>query len=313
MNASLKTAGICIAIGVVLSVAPSWLTETLRSAVHDGLHPGHASLVFVRDSADTWQQGLGFADPSDSKLATLESELDEWKLRYRRLQAEMLVQQTELQQLKKSAANPWVAAEKFDPLVVSRLAECRVLGHDLAKTWKQGKLLNHGSDRGLAESDIVLRSDDTLIDQSEDIQLTSGDPVYAGRTIVGEIAQVGRWTSTIRPITDSKYVALVQIVHRESGGLVESANGFLEGTGEELCRIKEVNSSETVHVGDAVFSAKQDSLTPQPMFYGTIERAELSENSLTWDIWIRPATQTEDLSTVTVLRRELNPLRMSAQ
>jgi len=313
MNKSLKTAGICVAVGVVLSVSPSWLTETLRSAVRDSIRPGHASLVFVQESAKSWLQRLGFADPSDLKLTNLEAELDEWKLRYRRLQSELIAQQSRLKQLEKSASNPWPTAEKFDPLVISRLAECRVLGHDLAKNWRQGKLLNHGLDEGLAESDLVLKSSDTLIDQSEHIQLAAGDPVYAGRTVVGEISQVGQWTSTIRPVTDANYVAFVQIVHQANGDSAVSAHGFLEGTGEELCRIKDVQATEYVHIGDPVYSAKQDSLTPQPMFYGTVERAKLDENSLTWDIWVRPALQPDELATVTVLRRELNPLRMSAQ
>ena len=97
---------------------------------------------------------------------------------------------------------------------------------------------------------------------------------------------------------------------RDHPGLATGARGVLCGTGEDLCRLKWIASTEPVNVGDEVYTDAQASSLPQPMYYGKVVRAEAGLTH--WEIWVEPATTGHDVQTVQVLRRRLNPLRVVA-
>ncbi|MBM82194.1 MAG: hypothetical protein CMJ78_16630 [Planctomycetaceae bacterium] len=313
MNTStIKAAAICSLAGVLFVLAPSWLAELLRGLARDALKPGQQSVVALVDSASEWREELGWVDEKEQRIEQLEAMLQANNDHFRKHQVKWLQERQRYLELKSTQAKSLMVLEKrTEPLVVTTAVTCRVLGRELAGDWRSGKLLNRGQDSGLAESDIVLRSDAPLVDQGTGLE--SGDPVYAGRTIIGEIAEVGRWTSTVRLVTDPEYVATVRVIRESPSGLNAAGEGFIEGTGKELCRVTNVASTANVQVGDLVFSDYRNDPDSQSMFFGVVERAELPENSQTWEIWVRPAGNIERLTSVNVLRREVNPLRMMAQ
>ena len=60
--------------------------------------------------------------------------------------------------------------------------------------------------------------------------LAAGDAVYAGRIVIGKIAEVGRFSSTLRLVTDSGYSGRARLARRTSQGLVFGAEGTLRAT-----------------------------------------------------------------------------------
>ncbi len=199
------------------------------------------------------------------------------------------------------------------PLVIPQLIEARVLGEESAALWRARKLLSAGANGGIAESALVLDDTRPLVDLGDDAQLSTGDAAYAGRIVIGKIAEVGRYSSTLRLVTDPAYTGHARLARRTSRGLVHGAEGTLVGDGSELCRLKHV--SDPVNPGDEVFTGGTDGLVPWPMYYGTVVRAELEPGASEWSVWVEPAVikaVSERLETVVIQRRALNSDRILA-
>jgi cell shape-determining protein MreC len=198
----------------------------------------------------------------------------------------------------------------FPPLVKARLVEARILGEETSSLWRGRKLLSAGAVNEIAESALVLDDARPLVDLGSDALLAEGDAVYAGRTVIGKIAEVGRFTSTLRLVTDAAYSGRARLARRTSRGLVFGAEGTLIGDGTDLCRLKYM--TDPVNVDDEVFTGGADGLIPYPMYYGKVVRAELEAGANEWSVWVRPAASDERLESVLILRRAVNPERIVA-
>jgi cell shape-determining protein MreC len=64
-------------------------------------------------------------------------------------------------------------------------------------------------------------------------------------------------------------------------------------------------------VGDGVYTSATSAALPEPMFYGTIIKAELDETAREWTIEIEPAVKPEKLRSVAILKQSINPVRIS--
>ena len=201
------------------------------------------------------------------------------------------------------------ASEPVPPLVLPRLIEARVLGEETAALWRARKLLAAGAADQIAESALVLDDSRPLVDLGQDAGVSPGDAAYAGRIVVGKIAEVGFYSSTLRLVTDPAYKGLARLARRTSRGLVLGPEGTVVGDGSELCRLKHI--AEPVNVGDEVFTGGTDGAVPARMYYGKVVRAELEPGAREWSVWVRPAA-TEGLESVLILRRALNPDRVLA-
>ena len=113
--------------------------------------------------------------------------------------------------------------------------------------------LDVGANDGIAESALVLEGTQPLVDLGSDADVSPGDAVYAGRIVIGKIAEVGRYSSTLRLVTDPGYSGRARLARRnDRGALVFGAEGTLTADGSELCRLKHI--TDPVNVGDEVFT-----------------------------------------------------------
>ncbi len=202
------------------------------------------------------------------------------------------------------------AGTSFALLVRPQLVEARVLGEESATAWRGAKFLSVGARGGIAESALVLDDARPLIDLGRDADLSEGDAVCAGRIVIGKVAEVGRYSSTLRLVTDPAYTGRARLVRRTSQGLVFGAEGTLAGDGSELCRLKHI--ADPVNVGDEVFTGGTDGVAPLPMYYGRVVRAELPPGAGEWSVWVKPAAADEPLDAVLILRRAINAERLAA-
>ncbi|MEX0714994.1 MAG: rod shape-determining protein MreC [Planctomycetaceae bacterium] len=230
--------------------------------------------------------------------------------RIRALEAEVARLRDELdrRQGDEAAAFP---ARPGEPLVVPDLLAATVLGEEAATLWRAGKLLDRGTAAGVSESSLVLDAEGPLVDQGQDSGLEAGQPVFAGRTVLGRIARVGHWTSTLQLVTDPQYRGLARIVRRSERGVAYGPQGILEGDGGELCRLKFVDATAAVAIGDEVYTDDLEGLLPEPAYYGRIVAAELKPGAAHWEVRVEPAGPPREPREVHVLRRVANPARFA--
>jgi cell shape-determining protein MreC len=162
------------------------------------------------------------------------------------------------------------------------------------------QFLGAGRSQGLAESDVVLDESLPHLDRGSEAGVEPELDVLIGRCVVGRIASVGRWTSALEPITDARYRGLAQIIRPSDQGGSFGAEGILVGQGTELLKLSEVPTTQSVRVGDEVYTSDRDRRFPVPLYYGRVVRVQ--EAGRNWDISVRPAVRVSDLKTVAVLK-----------
>jgi cell shape-determining protein MreC len=156
----------------------------------------------------------------------------------------------------------------------------------------------------------VLASRLPLIDVGQPQVLQPEDTVLCGRTVLGKVHTVGRWTSTFLPITDAEYRGRAQLVRETPAGPAWHAAGMLRGDGRQ-CQLDGVSVEESVRVGDLVYTAERDGVLPEPMYYGRVTAVASEPDGRAWRITVAPA-MTRPLTTVTIVRAALNPGRFWA-
>lgn len=290
-------------IALTLIFAPPAVTDPVRTGVRDAMLPGERLLNWAVESWSPRSQ-------QSSEAAEMQSAVEAWKLHCRKLEMEIALLNEKLDEAQRLGVAPG-GATAGPPLIVPELIQANVLGEETAALWRSGRLLDRGRYDGLTDSDLVLTGG-ALIDQGEPAGLETGQPVYSGRSVVGRVARVGRWTSTVVPITDPSFRGRAQLVRKTSRGHVFGAQGVLKGTGEPHCRLELVAAGESVGVGDEVYTAARDGALPYPMYYGRVVDAELEPGALHWHIRVEPAVEDVPATTVQVLRRALNPVRRLA-
>jgi cell shape-determining protein MreC len=292
-------------------MVPAEATRALRSLVRDALRPGQTAVNVIARHLRLWQMSaVGFTGASGepAKSGELSEECRSLRLQNRRLELHAARLRERLEQLAAQQGHVW-STESYPPLVTPKLVEARVLGEETSSLWRGRKLLSAGAGNDIAESALVLDDARPLIDLGADARIAEGDAVYAGRTVIGKIAEVGRFTSTLRLVTDPAYSGRARLARRTSRGLVFGAEGTLVGDGTGLCRLKHI--SEPVNVDDEVFTGGPDGLVPYPMYYGKVVRAELDSGANEWSVWVVPAASDERLESVLILRRVVNFERIS--
>lgn len=302
---------LCLTAGGLLFV-PASISNSVRAVTLDATLPGQRAVNWIRDCGESAWQDFRSTAEHEQRIDALHGEVEQWKRRCRNLEIEAADARREVERSEKMGSAA-IVGEPGRPLVVPQMLEASVLGGEFISTWNAGLFLDRGRTHGVAETSLVLDSPALKIDQGQDGALESGQPVYAGRSVVGRVVRVGRWMSTVRCITDPDYRGFAQLVRRTSQGVQFAAQGEIEGRGEEQhCRLNRIPSTETVRVGDQVYTAGRDNMLPFPMYYGKVVKVEHREGEPHWDIEVEPALWSADLDKVQVLRQRLNTDRVLA-
>jgi len=307
--------------GFGLLLAPAEQTARIRAIVRDGAYPG----LRVVDAA--YQQAMAIParfevkpidDAPDDALLT---EIEVWQQRCRELQTVNARLVSELEQVRNGHGSPFLA-EPGTPLFVPELIDAKVIGAEalqqMARRVSFHRVVDVGSVQDVISSDYVVsevaESDAAappVIDQGDDSGLHPDQPVFAGRCVVGKVGDVGRWTSTVIPLTDTAFRGRAQLVRTTQRGLVLGPEGVITGDGKGRCRLLHIPSTEPVAAGDEAYTSSRLSGLPVPMYYGRVLRATLPEGAGAphWEIVIEPAESMQSARVVQVLRSVLNATR----
>jgi hypothetical protein len=288
-----------VAVALGLGLLPASWRDRVQGAALDALGPAQAAISATQQSCR--QAAARVTGDWPGRAAALEVELAELRAERDALAAQLAVQWPDT----------GAATEAEAPsLVQSQLVVARVLGRQAQASLAPADLLEIGLSSGVAPWALVTDAPagDTpmVFDTGEGAGLAAGQLAFTGRRVLGRIGAVGLRTSTLKRVSDLGYRDLVAVAHLAEGALQITATGVLEGAGDGLCRIRHVDVSRPVDVGDYILTAETEGLLPQPLFYGQIIRAERQPDSPHWELWMTPAAGPRP-SQAAVLRTTATP------
>lgn len=298
-----------VAAAASLCAAPPTLVARLRAVAIDVFHPGARLVQNGQQQVVDWIEARQSSRVQDlaARTVELEARLDESERQRRAL--ESLVATTAERTSLRDLLPPSERSHNNERLIDTQLVRAAVLGEPLAAGWKSGRFLKSGSQNGLRESLAVVRAELPLIDLGTDHGLEVEQLAVLGRTIVGELAEVGRWSSALRLADDPEYRARGQLARQTAQGLQLAAVGMVHGVGNGYCELRGVDATEFVEVGDQLFTADRDGVLPFPLYYGEVTEARLGSDDRHWKIRVKLAPRPDCLTQVDVLVPRANPER----
>lgn len=290
-------------IAITLLLSPPELFIPARAALRDLLVPGQQTVASLLDVGR--RQITGGADVTHAE-ARQKPELLE------RRERQWLVREAELQNSLREArqAAGLLTSEVSPPLYTTDAIQVQVLNQAAAEHWRSRPTLGGGSHAGVRELALVLDDPRPLLDQGENQGVEADMPIFAGGTVVGKVARVGHFSSTLCRVTDPEFTGAARLARQTSTGTQYGAAGVVLGDGTPECRLMRVPATEPVSEGDLVVTGENED-TPAPQVYGSVVRTELPDGALEWKIWIKPAAP-EHLKTVAIVRTRLNSARVTA-
>lgn len=316
MSSSWLTLAVCLACCWGASQLPDNLQRRLRVTLLDGCLPFQEAKSASRELwARQWRS-------DDDRIASLETQYQteraswEAELRRRELTIAELNSRQQIRQQPEAAPFPIVAS---DALVEYDLVAATIVGPDQFRFLRRNFLIQSDELSDLERDALVVQAAEAaevsesngslrvILDQGATTGFEREQTVFAGRCVVGALAEVGHFISRVRLLTDPEYRGRARILRQVEEGFAYGPEGILEGTGQPLCRLRYLSRTESVRVGDDVYTSGS-----VPMYYGRIVRAELDEHAPEWNVWIKPAVDLEQIRGVQVLRQTVNPVRRLA-
>jgi cell shape-determining protein MreC len=291
--------GLVLAVGLML--VPHRWSAAAKGHMLGLLRPGQVAVASLREHGSRLLARAAAHFDTAARLAEAELQRQRLAEENRRLTAELAL--TAGRQPRPPQPDDELCSDR---LLNARCVEARVLGQ-LAQTFLgRHQLVDVGSQAGIQPDAPVVQGPPQLIDQGDDAGLQAGQLLLSRCRVCGKVVQVGRHTSLVQTLTEPGYRDLVRL--GRSG-----PEGILEGTGHPLPRIRLVEVTEPVTVGDPVYATAGKGVLPEPLLYGRVVRVERPAGAAHWDIWMEPAVDPARTDQLAVLRVELNPLRVASR
>jgi len=289
-----------LALAVVFMLLPGSWTAALERHAAALLRPGQVAVLGLREHGRRLVGRARTHFDTARKLAQAEADRDRLAEENRRLAAELAVVESRASRRERESDDG-----RPRRLLSARCVKARVLGQ-LAQTFLgRHHLVDAGSESGVPLGAPVIDAPPGLIDQGAKVGVNAGQLVLDEGRVWGKVVRVGRLTSVVRTLTEPGYRDLVCL--GESG-----PQGILEGTGEPLARVRLVEVTEPVSVGDAVYSLAGKGFLAEPLLCGRIVRLDRPVGAPHWEIWMQPAVDPQRTDEVAVLTIEVDPLRFAA-
>jgi len=300
-----------LAAGLVLAVGLWACPETFVGKVKGGLgcvlRPGQVAVGRVREEGRRGATWVRRHFATAAQLQRIEDRNAELEAENRRLAAQLALAESRLP--------PSRADEEADRrLLVAGGVKARVLGHAARGFLASQHVVDAGSRASVRPEALIVEDLPGLIDQGDNVALASEQLVLSRGRVWGKVVEVGPQTSTVRRVTEPGYRDLVRLATpSDEGGEVRwGPQGIVEGAGEPLARVRLIEVTEPVALGDLVYTAGAKGLLAEPLLYGRIVRLERPVGAAHWEIWMEPAVASNEPETVVVLRTEINPTRLGS-
>ena len=298
--AALLPPGLLLAIGLML--LPARCSHTMKGCAAALLRPGQVGVLSLRDRGRGIVARAKTHFDTAAQLAEARQQCERLAEENRRLTAELTAARV-LRRRSNSVQNP--SDDPYQRLLTARCVKARVLGQQARAFLARQYMLDVGSQAGVQPDALVVDAPPELIDLGSDAGLEAGQLVLSRGRVWGKVVEVGPSTSIVRTVTEPGYHDLVQLAG-------QGPQGILEGTGEPLARVRLIEVTEPVALGDPVCAAAAKGVLPEPLLYGRIVRLQRPVGAAHWEIWMQPAARPGRTEQVAVLRIELNPQRVAA-
>jgi cell shape-determining protein MreC len=301
---------VALAAALVLAAGPAGWSRAVRGKVAQGLRPAQLAALAVERQ---FRELVGRVErhfQAVSRLSECEAERDTLRQENGRLAAELTTARKDLARPGRTAPGP-----APEPLLRAGCVEAQVLGQQALAFLGRRHLLDVGQSSDVQPDALVVAGHrPALIDRGRDTGLKPGLLVLDDARVWGKIVEVGPATSVVRTVAEAGYRDLVRLVspHGEPAALRRGPQGILEGTGQPQARVRLVEATEPVSVGDLVYTAADQGVLPEPLLYGRVVRAERPAGAAHWELWMEPAAAGSP-PRVAVLRTEFNPARLVKQ
>ena len=297
-----------VAAALVLASLPNRWISPARELARETLRPGQLAVASMRDRVQSFGTPVREVFSRAERLAQSESDLREANAENERLRAALVAARASLAKEQLLARTRMTTSE---PLTRNALIETRVLGTQARAFLERRGIIEAGRTHGVEPGNLVVDATAQSVDVGQDLGAESGDYLLAGRGVWGRIVDVGPHTATARRVHGAGYRDLVRLSHGQDDNPHWGPQGILEGTGERLCRIRYIDTTEPVSVGDLVYAAPHQSGTDEPLVYGRVVRAQRAAESAHWDVWMEPAAAGTAPERLAVLTARVNPRRLA--
>jgi rod shape-determining protein MreC len=236
------------------------------SAVKNGLNIAIGpALKIISSPVDAIRGGFG----SYINLINTKKENDELKAHLNELRME----NQKLHELEKENAR-FRALLGFMEKKPNTMIAARVTGEDL-KNWFRSIIIDKGKEQGIKAK----------------------MPVITSKGIVGQAVEVNRWHSKVMIINDTNSSIDVNVDGKDTRGL-------LEGTGQNILKLKYVIKNDAIEIGDKLYTSGKDGIFPKGIPAGIVMAIDRNKAGIFADIDVMPFNNYKYLDEVLVIKKQ---------
>ncbi|MES2767544.1 MAG: rod shape-determining protein MreC [Bdellovibrionota bacterium] len=142
--------------------------------------------------------------------------------------------------------------------------------------------------------DILGQHSTLFIDKGSDDGVVPGQAVITPVGVVGSVLNTEKDFSQILTLTD-RYSDIDAVIDRSR------SRGILEGVSPSVCRLKYLQRTDDVQVGDIVLTTGLDHIFPKGFPIGKVTRVDKKDYGITQEVQVEPLVSTFDSEAVFVV------------
>jgi len=154
------------------------------------------------------------------------------------------------------------------------LIAANVIGEDL-KNWFRCIIIDKGKSQGVREKMSVITP----------------------KGIVGQAVEIDQWHSKVMIINDTNSSIDVNIDGKNTRGL-------LEGTGQNILKLKYVIKNDAIEIGDKLFTSGKDGIFPKGVPVGIVMTVDRNKPGIFADIDVMPYNDFKQLDEVLIIKKQ---------
>ena len=135
-----------------------------------------------------------------------------------------------------------------------------------------------------------------IVDKGSLNGIRQGMSVVNALGVVGKVSEVGKTTSKVLLLTDPQFSVAAKVQRPRESVLV---TGSLKG----LCRLKFLNDSADIRLGDKVITSKLSTTFPESIVIGEVVDIIKNEKNGALDCWVKPAVALSQLEEVLIISK----------
>ena len=136
-----------------------------------------------------------------------------------------------------------------------------------------------------------------IIDKGKNQGVRVKMPVITPKGIVGQAVEIDKWHSKVMIINDTNSSIDVNIDGKNTRGL-------LEGTGQNILKLKYVIKNDAIEIGDKLFTSGKDGIFPQGIPVGIVITVDRNKAGIFADIDVMPYNNFKELDEVLIIKKQ---------